>query len=249
MASFYEGHHPGRGSKRTGCITIKAVIEYDELIGGYVLIPEIIHQRKEYEKAGLNEADLHADPVQQFRHWLDEALIAKLLEPYAMTLATVTPEGRPTARIVLLRGVDHFGFQFFTNYLSCKGQDIEKNAQGALLFYWAELERQVRIGGNITMTDDAASDHYFLLRPRASQIAAVASAQSQVIASRTVLEKRVAELTAELEGKPVPRPQHWGGYTLKPDSFEFWQGRPSRLHDRLRYRLENHRWIIERLSP
>lgn len=213
------------------------------------MIPEIIHLRKDYDKGGLTEADLHADPIQQFRHWMNEALLAKLVEPYAMTLATATPQGQPTARIVLLRGVDHTGFQFFTNYLSRKGQDIEKNGRGALLFYWAELERQVRIEGNISMTEDAASDHYFVMRPRASQIAAVASAQSEVIADRGVLEKRVAELTAELEGKPVPRPQHWGGYTLKPDIMEFWQGRPNRLHDRLRYRWDKTRWIIERLSP
>lgn len=213
------------------------------------MIPEIIHTRKDYDKGGLMEADLHVDPIQQFRHWLNEALMSNLVEPYAMTLATATPQGQPTARIVLLRGVDHTGFQFFTNYLSRKGQDIEKNVRGSLLFYWAELERQVRIDGTISMTEDAASDHYFAMRPRASQIAAVASAQSEVIADRGVLEKRVAELTAELEGKPVPRPQHWGGYTLKPDSMEFWQGRPSRLHDRLRYRWDEVRWIIERLSP
>jgi len=213
------------------------------------LISEIIRLRKDYDKSGLSEADLHADPIQQFRHWLDEALIAKLVEPYAMTLATADPDGKPSARIVLLRGVDQTGFQFFTNYLSRKGHDIAKNAQGALLFYWDDLERQVRIEGHITRTDDAASDSYFAQRPRASQIAAVASAQSEVIADRGILEKRVAELTSELEGKPVPRPPHWGGYTLKPDSLEFWQGRPSRLHDRLRYRLEQNRWIIERLSP
>jgi pyridoxamine 5'-phosphate oxidase len=213
------------------------------------LISEIIHLRKDYDKGGLNEADLHADPIAQFQLWLNEALQAKLIEPYAMTLATATPEGQPTARIVLLRGADQSGFQFFTNYLSRKAQDIEKNAKGALLFYWAELERQVRIEGVITKTEDAASDTYFAQRPRASQIAAVASSQSELIAERAVLEKRVAELTAELEGKPVPRPPHWGGYTLKPNSLEFWQGRPSRLHDRLRYRWDKTRWIIERLSP
>lgn len=205
--------------------------------------------RKDYDKGGLVEADLHADPVQQFRHWMNEALIAQLVEPYAMTLATVTPEGQPSARIVLLRGADQSGFQFFTNYLSRKGHDIEKNSRGALLFYWAELERQVRIEGTIARTEDAVSDHYFVMRPRPSQIAAVASAQSEVIADRGVLEKRVAELTAELEGKPVPRPPHWGGYTLKPDCVEFWQGRPNRLHDRLRYRWDKTRWVIERLSP
>ncbi len=210
---------------------------------------DLTQLRKDYSKSGLNEAELHADPIQQFQRWFEEALSAKLVEPYAMTLATATADGRPTARIVLLRSVDQTGFQFFTNYLSRKGQDIQKNAQGALLFYWAELERQVRIEGTITRTDDATSDSYFAQRPRPSQIAAVASAQSEVIADRTVLEKRVAELTAKLEGKPVPRPQHWGGYTLKPSALEFWQGRPSRLHDRLRYRLDNNRWIIERLSP
>lgn len=210
---------------------------------------EITHLRKDYDKAGLHESDLHADPIQQFRHWLDEALLAKLVEPYAMTLATVAPNGQPSARIVLLRGVDHLGFQFFSNYQSHKGQDLLRNTRGALLFYWAELERQIRVEGTITQTDEATSDAYFAYRPRPSQIAAVASAQSEVIADRAVLEKRVAELTAELEGKPVLRPRHWGGYTLKPHSLEFWQGRPSRLHDRLCYRLECNRWIIERLSP
>lgn len=212
-------------------------------------MPELIHLRKDYSKSGLTESDLNADPIRQFQHWFEEALAAKLIEPYAMTLATVSPDGQPAARVVLLRSVDQSGFQFFTNYLSRKGHDLKNNAQAALLFYWAELERQVRIEGNITRTDDATSDSYFAHRPRASQIAAVASAQSEVIADRTILEKRVAELTAELDGKPVPRPQHWGGYLLKPHALEFWQGRPSRLHDRLRYRLENHRWIIERLSP
>ncbi|MFT3880082.1 MAG: pyridoxamine 5'-phosphate oxidase [Gemmatales bacterium] len=210
---------------------------------------DLTQLRKEYSQAGLTEADLHADPIEQFRGWFQQALAASLPEPYAMTLATVSPDGQPSARIVLLRQVDQKGFQFYTNYRSHKGTDLSSNNQAALLFYWAELERQVRVEGVISKVEDSDSDNYFAQRPRGSQIAAVASAQSEVIADRSVLEQRVAELTAELEGKPVPRPSHWGGYRLKPDSLEFWQGRPSRLHDRLRYRWDKTRWIIERLSP
>lgn len=207
------------------------------------------HLRFDYNKSGLTETDLLADPVEMFRHWLKESMTSNINEPYAMTLATSTPDGKPSARIVLLRHVDQAGFQFFTNYHSRKGHDLAENQQAAILFFWPELERQVRIEGVITRTDDKTSDTYFAQRPRESQIAAVASAQSDVIANRKVLEDQVAQLTAKLEGKPVPRPPHWGGYTLKPDSIEFWQGRTSRLHDRLRYRRENNNWIIERLSP
>lgn len=207
------------------------------------------HLRFDYNKSGLTETDLLADPVEMFRQWLKESMTSNINEPYAMTLATATPDGKPSARIVLLRHVDQAGFQFFTNYHSRKGHDLAENQQAALLFFWPELERQVRIEGVITRTDDKTSDTYFAQRPRESQIAAVASAQSDVIANRQVLEDQVAQLTAQLEGKPVPRPPHWGGYTLKPDSIEFWQGRTSRLHDRLRYRRENNNWIIERLSP
>lgn len=213
------------------------------------MISEIIHLRTEYGKGGLSESDLHHDPIQQFRQWLNEALLAKLHEPYAMTLATATPDGIPSARIVLLRGIDHQGFQFFTNYLSRKGTEIKKNARGALLFYWGELERQIRIEGTIIKSTEKDSDHYFSMRPRPSQLAAVASEQSEVIADRFMLEKRMEELAMQYEGRQVPRPAEWGGYLLQPTCLEFWQGRPSRLHDRLRYRKENDRWIIERLSP
>ena len=213
-------------------------------------MPELTHLRKDYEKGGLTESDLLDDPIKQFQHWFDEALAAKLIEPYAMTLATVTPVGQPTARIVLLRSVDQSGFQFFTNYLSRKGQDIKHHAQAALLFYWAELERQIRIEGNITRTNDATSDSYFAHRPRASQIAAVASAQSEVIADRAILGEASCRSNRS-NWKANPCLDHNTGVAISsnPTPSNFWQGRPSRLHDRLRYRLDNHRWIIERLSP
>lgn len=210
---------------------------------------DLTHLRLEYSKRGLSEEALHADPVVQFQQWLKEAIDEKILEPYAMSLCTVSSEGQPAARIVLLRRVTQEGFQFFTNYQSRKGDELAHNPKASLLFYWGPLERQVRIEGVITKTDAATSDDYFTQRPRASQIAAVASAQSMVIGSRAVLESKVDELTREYEGRKVPRPDIWGGYNLKPQYFEFWQGRPSRLHDRLCYRPLNSRWTIERLSP
>lgn len=205
--------------------------------------------RLEYCKTGLSEADLHADPLEQFRSWIRQAMEEKLPEPYAMTLATVSSDGQPSARIVLLRGVNDNGFQFFTSYESRKGEEIAGNQRGALVFYWAELERQVRVEGIISKTDAATSDRYFEQRPRGSQIAAMVSTQSKVVANREQLETRVAKLSEELEGKPVPRPEQWGGYQLLPERIEFWQGRPSRLHDRLRYRKVQGNWIIERLCP
>lgn len=205
--------------------------------------------RLEYCKTGLSEADLHADPLEQFRKWIRQAMEEKLPEPYAMTLATVSSGGQPSARIVLLRGVNDRGFQFFTSYESRKGEEIAGNQRGALVFYWAELERQVRVEGVISKTDAATSDRYFEQRPRGSQIAAIASLQSKVIASRELLETKVVKLSEELQGKPVPRPEQWGGYQLDPERIEFWQGRPSRLHDRLRYRKVNGSWIVERLYP
>jgi pyridoxamine 5'-phosphate oxidase len=205
--------------------------------------------RREYHKGGLVGSDLHADPVQQFHRWLQDALTAGLVEPYAMTLATATPDGRPSARIVLLRGADANGFRFFTNYESRKGVELAANRQAALLFYWAELERQVRIEGVIEKTNETISDTYFRQRPRESQIAAVASAQSEVLGSRKHLEERYQELVRLFEDRDVPRPANWGGYILLPEAFEFWQGRASRLHDRLRYRMADGAWVIERLAP
>jgi pyridoxamine 5'-phosphate oxidase len=204
--------------------------------------------RRDYRQARLDEADLLAEPMQQFRAWFEQALASGLDEPYAMTLATVSSDQRPAARIVLLRGFDERGFAFFTNFDSRKGHELAAAPHAALLFYWAPLERQVRIEGVVARVPDADSDDYFAKRPRGSCIGAWASPQSQVIPDRDWLRQRVAAFDAE-HGDTVPRPDNWGGYRLIPDYYEFWQGRESRLHDRLVYRMDGEAWRTERLAP
>lgn len=211
--------------------------------------PSIADLRLNYTRQSLLEADIHPDPIQQFQTWFDQAIAANLLEPNAMTLATATSNGMPSARIVLLKAVDPRGFVFYTNYNSQKGQELTANPQAALVFLWGELERQVRIEGAVEKIADGETEAYFHSRPKSSQLGAWASAQSCVIPNREVLEQRLVDLTQKYHDKAVPRPLHWGGFRVVPRAIEFWQGRPSRLHDRLRYRLETDNWMIERLSP
>ena len=205
--------------------------------------------RREYTLHGLSEADVHADPIEQFRVWFDQALAAGVPEANAMTLATTKPDGRPSARIVLLKHFDANGFLFFTNYRSRKGRELANNPPAALLFFWPQLERQVRIEGVVTFTTTEESDTYFRSRPLESRLGACASPQSQVVASRDELERLLAEVRGRCTGEEVPRPPHWGGYRLTPYQFEFWQGRPGRLHDRLEYFRADGAWRLRRLAP
>ena len=212
-------------------------------------MPSLADLRTEYRRASLDERDVAPDPVAQFARWWDEARNAELPEPNAMALATVSPEGRPAARIVLLKAFDARGFVFFTNFSSAKGRALAANAQAALLFHWVALERQVRIEGRAERVDDADADVYFASRPRPSQIGAAASPQSVPIASRAWLEDRFATLDASHQGTSIPRPAQWGGFRVVPDAFEFWQGRASRLHDRIAYATDGAQWRIARLAP
>jgi pyridoxamine 5'-phosphate oxidase len=205
--------------------------------------------RKEYTRAGLDRADLDPDPIVQFQEWFEKVIDADLHEPNAMIVSTASTDGKPSARTVLLKGYDERGFVFYTNYEGRKANEIEANPMCALLFYWGELERQVRIEGRASRLSGDESDAYFEGRPRGSRLGAWASEQSRPVEDRSVLEERVKALEAQYEGREIPRPPFWGGYRVEPDTIEFWQGRENRLHDRLVYRREDGAWRIERLQP
>ena len=205
--------------------------------------------RKEYKLHSLLEKDVDPDPIKQFQQWWNEAMMSDIEEPNAMTLATSNNKGKPSARIVLLKGLSNDGFVFFTNYESRKGKELKENPYASLLFFWKELERQVRIEGTVIKTSEEKSNEYFLSRPTLSKIGAWSSSQSTVIKSRDELEKNVFEYQKQFGEGDITKPPHWGGYIVKPSLIEFWQGRPSRLHDRLQYTLNDDNWIIERLAP
>lgn len=205
--------------------------------------------RQDYRAAQLNESDVDKNPIKQFDKWFKEAIAAQMFEPNVMTLATVDKANRPNARIVLLKGFDENGFSFYTNYLSTKGKELKKNPYACLVFFWAGLERQVRIEGKVEKLSKEASEKYFHSRPKGSQIGAIISPQSQIIANRKTLELKLEELTLAYQDKTIPKPAHWGGYIVKPTSIEFWQGRTSRLHDRIKFDLVNGKWQTNRLAP
>lgn len=205
--------------------------------------------RRSYTLRALDIDDVDPDPLKQFQVWFDDILKADIPEPNAMTLATATPDGTPSARMVLLKGLDEQGFAFYSNFESRKGQELAANPKAALVFWWVELERQVRIEGRVERIDAEEADQYFHSRPLGSRLGAWASPQSQVISTRDILEQQLSQLESEYQNQPVPRPPHWGGYRVIPQVIEFWQGRPNRLHDRLRYTKQGEQWQIERLAP
>lgn len=210
---------------------------------------DIASIRREYAQKQLDESDVNCSPFVQFGLWLDETIRAEISEPNAMVLATSTLEGKPSARVVLLKQFDDKGFSFFTNYQSRKASQLEQNPSAALVFFWPELERQIRIEGKVSRVSDQKSDEYFNTRPKGSKIGAWASPQSQVIPNRTFLDSLKIDSENQFSGKPINRPANWGGYRLTPNLIEFWQGRPNRLHDRIQYSLIGDEWIIERLAP
>lgn len=205
--------------------------------------------RVEYSRGRLVEGEVAPDPIVQFAAWFEAATAAGLPEPNAMTLSTATPDGRPSARVVLLKGFDERGFCFFTNYESRKARELEANPRASLVFFWAAPERQVRVEGRVERVSAAESDHYFSIRPVGARLGAWASRQSEVVADRDTLERAMAEAEVRYGGGEIPRPPHWGGYRVVPDEVEFWQGRPNRVHDRLRYRRAEGGWALDRLSP
>jgi pyridoxamine 5'-phosphate oxidase len=212
-------------------------------------MPNIANIRKEYKLQTLLETDMAPDPVVQFDKWWGEAINSNIDEVNAMTLATADKNNMPSARIVLLKGYDKNGFVFFTNYQSHKGEQLQQNPNACLVFFWKELERQIRITGTVKKISTAESDAYFLSRPAGSRMGAWASPQSSVIANRQIIEQKLSELEQQFGNNTITRPPHWGGYIVKPVQIEFWQGRPSRLHDRMQYTLQEGSWVIERLAP